>query len=289
MKTDFVIDISPPVPYLTKFWFASYVPKCSRPIRFQDSLKRNIPRKKGIMKLIFVIQINIEVFYRLILSFCVCIAGLAQSIQNKKFAYLCNISRNTWAMKLLFCLQINTKVLDKLIVSLWLYKARWPGMPKLPKITSLLFLCNTLRKKPVKKLIFCMQRSMKVSCKSILWFWWGWSSILEACKIASMQCLYNISNKKLRDKVVILHADKVEMPNKLISTIWTSKFPTGCYCHYWLALSSILRVLKVISLQYLYNISKKKSGMEFIFWMQINNKLLYKLAVSFLMKLASHI
>ena len=102
MKTDFVIDISPPVPYLAKFWFASYVPKCSRPIRFQDSLKRNIPRKKGIMKLIFVIQINIEVFYRLILSFCVCIAGLAQSIQNKKFAYLCNISRNTWAMKLLF-------------------------------------------------------------------------------------------------------------------------------------------------------------------------------------------
>ena len=30
----------------------------------------------------------------------------------------------------------------------------WPGMPKLPKITSLLFLCNILRKKWVMKLIF---------------------------------------------------------------------------------------------------------------------------------------
>ena len=41
-------------------------------------------------------------------------------------------------------------------------------MPKLPKITSLLFLCNILRKKWVIKLIFCMQISMKVFYKLIL-------------------------------------------------------------------------------------------------------------------------
>ena len=34
--------------------------------------------------------------------------------------------------------------------------------------------------------------------------------------------------------------------------------------------SSILKVLKVTSLQYLYNISEKKLGMQFIFCMQIN-------------------
>ena len=38
-----------------------------------------------------------------------------QSVQNKKFAYLCNISRKTWAMKLLFCkrlLQVDSITLD---------------------------------------------------------------------------------------------------------------------------------------------------------------------------------
>ena len=44
----------------------------------------------------------------------------------------------------------------------------WPGMPKLTKITSLLFLCNNLRKRLVIKLIFCMQISMKACYKWIL-------------------------------------------------------------------------------------------------------------------------
>ena len=124
MKTYIVIDISPPIPYLAKFLFSCYGPKCCQPMKLQDSLKCNISREKWIMKFIFDIQINIEVFYKLILSFWVCVARLAQSIQNKKFAYLCNICRKTLAMKLLFCLQINTKVFYKLIVSLWVCKAR---------------------------------------------------------------------------------------------------------------------------------------------------------------------
>ena len=46
-------------------------------------------------------------------------------------------------------------------------------MPKLPTIESLLFLCNILRKKWITKLIFCMQISMNIYYKLILWFWWG--------------------------------------------------------------------------------------------------------------------
>ena len=42
--------------------------------------------------------------------------------------------------------------------------------------------------------------------------------------------------------------------------------------HYWWAWLSILSILKVTSFQYLYNISKKKLGMEFNFCMQINIK-----------------
>ena len=48
--------------------------------------------------------------------------------------------------------------------------------------------------------------------------------------------------------------------------------PRRCYYHSCWAWSSILKVLKVISLEYLYNISKKKLGREFIFCMQMNIK-----------------
>ena len=94
------------------------------PIKLQDSLNCNISRKKGMMKYIFDMQVNIKIFCKMILSFYVSIARLAQSIQNKKFAYLCNISRRTWAIKLLFCLQINRNVFCKLKVLLWVCKPR---------------------------------------------------------------------------------------------------------------------------------------------------------------------
>ena len=76
------------------------------------------------MKFIFGMQINAKVLYKVITSFWVFVARHAQSTQNKKFAYLCNISRKTWGVKLVFYLQINTKVFHKLIVSLWVYVAR---------------------------------------------------------------------------------------------------------------------------------------------------------------------
>ena len=46
METNIVFDISPPIPYLAKFWFSSYRSKCYQPIKLQDSLKCNISRKK---------------------------------------------------------------------------------------------------------------------------------------------------------------------------------------------------------------------------------------------------
>ena len=64
MKTNIVFD-PPPIPYLA-FWFSNYGPKCGQPIKLQDSLKCNISRKKGMMKFIFGMPINIEVFYKLI-------------------------------------------------------------------------------------------------------------------------------------------------------------------------------------------------------------------------------
>ena len=88
-------------------------------IKFQDSLKCNISRKKQIMKFILGMPINIEVVYKLIPSFQVCVARHVQSTQNKKLAYLCNSPQKTLGMKLVFFLKINTKIFYKLIVSLW--------------------------------------------------------------------------------------------------------------------------------------------------------------------------
>ena len=126
MKTNIVNDISTPVPYLAKFWFSSYGPKCCWPVRLQDSSKCNISRRKWMMKFIYGMQINTEVFYMWTLSFWMCVARNAPITQNKKLAYLCHASIKTWGMKLIFSLQISTKVFYKLIVSLWVCVARHP-------------------------------------------------------------------------------------------------------------------------------------------------------------------
>ena len=101
METNIVFDISPRIPYLAKFWFSSYRPKRCQPIKLEDSLKSNISRKTWMMKFVFGIQINIEVFYKVILSFLGCATKHAQRTQNKKFAYLCNISRKAWGVDFL--------------------------------------------------------------------------------------------------------------------------------------------------------------------------------------------
>ena len=79
MDSNIVVDISPPIPYLAKFWFSCYGLKCCQPVKLRDSLKCNISRKKRMMKCIFDMQVKLEVFYKLILSFWVCATTDAQS------------------------------------------------------------------------------------------------------------------------------------------------------------------------------------------------------------------
>ena len=117
MQTNIVVDILPPIPYVPKFWFSSHGPKCCQPINLQDSLKCNISKTKWIMKYIFVMQINIKVFCKLILSFWVCAIRHAQITQNKNIFAISPEKHG--GMKLIFCLHMNKKVFYKLIVSLW--------------------------------------------------------------------------------------------------------------------------------------------------------------------------
>ena len=133
-------------------------------------------------------------------------------------------------------------------------------MPKLSVITSFLYLCLILRKKWVMMLI-----SIKALYKLILWFLMG--------MVKYSQNSQNIkSAMSLQYKLIFCMQINIKVSYKLISTLWTSKFATRWYCHYWWVWLSILKLLKVTSLQYRLNVSKKKLGMEFIYCMQINVK-----------------
>ena len=108
-------------------------------------------------KCIFGVQINIKVFYKLILPFWVCVARHAESTQNK-FAYFYNISRKMWGMKVIFCMQINIIFLQVDIITLNVHRQTYP---KYPKRISLQYLCNILRKTWRMKLIFCLQTNIR--------------------------------------------------------------------------------------------------------------------------------
>ena len=150
-------------------------------------------------------------------SFSICVTRLAQSTQNNKVA----ISLKTGRMKLFFCMQ---KTLN--IFSNWYYHFRsvWLGMPKLPKVTSFLFLWNIIRKKWLMKLRFYMQVKMKIIYKLILWFLMGMVKHSQSslnCKFAmSLQYL----EKDVREEVDFLHADKHQNSQQVGLKILSIKF-----------------------------------------------------------------
>ena len=98
------------------------------------------------------------------------------------------------------------------------------------------------------------------------------SSIPRVPSIASLQCLYNISKKKLKMKLIFWIQINIKVSQKFISTLWVSKFPIR------LKLSLLMDMIKhfqinqsykfAISLQYL----KKEVMNGGHFWHGINVK-----------------
>ena len=106
-----------------------------------------------------------------------------------------------------------------------------PGMPKLSKITSLLFFCNILR----KKWVMSYENNNEILLDTMKLM--GWSSILKAPKIVILQYL----EKKLKMKLIFCMQINTKVCYKLISTFWASKVPIRWYYHDWWAWSSILK------------------------------------------------
>ena len=105
-----------------------------------------ISRKIWGMKLIFCLQIKTKVSSNMIVSLWVYVTRHAESTQKNKFAS--QGKREGWSW--FFPCRYTSKVF-----STWYdhFRCVSPGMPKLPETTSLLFLCNILRKKWVMTLI----------------------------------------------------------------------------------------------------------------------------------------
>ena len=81
----------------------------------------------------------------------------------------------------------------------------------------------------------------------------------------------------------------IKVSYRLISTLWAYKVPTRWYYHYCWVWSSILKILKVISLQYLYNISKKEVRKGVHFLHADEHQSFYKLGLLFLMEVARYV
>ena len=121
METNIVVDISPQISYLAKFWFSSYGSKFCQPIKLQDFLKCNISKKKWMMKFIFGLQINIEVFYRLYYHFGFVQLGMPKVPKMRSLDIFAITPEKR--CEVVFCMQMNAKVFYKLIVSLWVFLA----------------------------------------------------------------------------------------------------------------------------------------------------------------------
>ena len=92
------------------------------------------------------------------------------------------------------------------VFSNWYYHFRcvWPGMSKLPKIKSLLFLYNMWRKKWVMQLIFYRQIRMKACYnKLILRFFDGYGQTFPKFPKKQVCNVFTISLKKLEGSQMI--------------------------------------------------------------------------------------
>ena len=139
MKSFFGIQINTKVFYTLLLLFWVWVTRHAQSTENMFPYLYNISRKAWGMKLIFCLQINTKVFYELIVSLWVCVVRHAQSIQNDKFTISLQYFSEIVKDEVDFLPADKVKGFFKVAILFWGVS---PGMPKLPKITSLLFLCS---------------------------------------------------------------------------------------------------------------------------------------------------
>ena len=141
-----------------------------------------------------------------------------------------------------FCSQINIRVSFK-----WFYCFWWPwsGMPDVPKITSLQYLCNISGKRWGINTIFCMTMS-KVFYKLVVSFLLVKTSHAQSRSVTYLQYL----KKEVRDEVDFLCR-------------WASKLSINWYWDFLWVWPGMPKVLIITSL---YCLSVSQEKIELLSW-----------------------
>ena len=129
--------------------------------------------------------------------------------------------------------------------------------------------------------MFCMQVSMKACYKLIVW---RWSRIPKVPKIASLQCLYSISKKKLKLKLIFCMQSFLKVYFSTLRTKVSYKVDIIIVNGHDQVFSNYSNKF-AISLQYL----KKEIRNGDHFWHADKSQSFYKLVLSFLMELSRHV
>ena len=132
------------------------------------------------------------------------------------------------------------------------------------------------------KLIFCMQVSMKACYKLIIW---QWSKIPKVPKIASLQFLYSISEKKLKLKLIFCMQSFL----KVYFNTWSIKVSYKVHITLLTGIITCFQTTQsnkfAISLQY----PKKQVTSRDHFWHADKRQSFCKLVLLFLMEVARHL
>ena len=214
----------------------------------------SISRKAWAMKLIFYLQINTKIFYKLIVSLWLCMARHPQSIQNNNFIISLQYLKENVKDGVDFSLLIIVKRFFKVILSFLMCVARHAQITQNKKFAISL---QYLKKEVNEKVDFLHAGKHEHLTTNWYYDFDGDGQVFL--------------KKEVRDEVGFLHADKHQSSLQVDFNTLGTKF--GYKVILWLLISMMkhFQIIQSNNFANLCNISKKL-GMEFIFCMEINTK-----------------
>ena len=206
----------------------------------------SISRKAWAMKLIFYLQINTNIFYKLIVLLWVCMARHAQSTQNNNFIISLQYLKENVKDGVDFSLLIIVKRFFKVILSFLMCVARHAQITQNKKFAISL---QYLKKEVNDEVGFLHagkhENLLQIDTMILMEMVKHFQSSQNSKFTMSVQYL----KKKASDKLIFCMQINIKVAYKLISTIWAPNLATRWYYDYWLAWWSILKLLKVTTLQ----------------------------------------
>ena len=145
-------------------------------------------------------------------------------------------------------------------------------MHKLPKITSLLFLCNILRRNLNDEVDFLHGDKHESLLQIHTIILMGMVKHFQSSQNSKLAMSFQYLKNKVWEEIDFLHAGKYQNFLQVDFLTLDNRVSSKVIISLLMSMIKHSKVLKVKSLQYLYSISEKDLGMKFIFCLQINIK-----------------